>query len=301
MAVRQILVGYDIRFLTCLTVANVDLATFPRRQYPSTAMHTTQDSLNSFSFPSTRKSPVTPRHNATGSFNRSFKFPATPTTPSSELPLLPPKDLPRSQYQSTESLLAPGVTNIDLASPMEDSASNSEFEHVPPSRVLTAQILNGDTPRTSGEFYSLSNGTTEIVSTGYDSRTRSSSARPAHSRRQSLLGMNGSSRVPETLMMGYVQVAGSFIIDGSLIQSSPFEVVKRKGVVGGQMGGGVVGLEKSSRDSSFLGGLGWGTFSNGFSSGISNGIGGLLGTNNMSSIAEMKNIASEFLHSQPHL
>lgn len=175
---------------------------------------------------------------------------------------------------------------------MEDSASNSEFEHVPPSRVLATQILNGDTPRSSGEFYAHSNGTTDILG-DLDPKGRRTT-KPTHSRRHSLLGMGApTAKPPEILMMGYVQVSGSFTIDGSLIQDSPFEGIKRKGVLGGQMGGGVVGIEKPTRDSGFLGGLGWGSFGSGFGGGISSGLGGLLGANNMSSIAEMKNIASE--------
>jgi hypothetical protein len=81
-------------------------------------------------------------------------------------------------------------------------------------------------------------------------------------------------------MMGYAHVVGSFVLDGSLIQSSAFEDVKRKGVVGTHSGGGVVGVETSKADGGFLSGFGW-------------GLGGLLGGGGMSSIAEMKNIASK--------
>jgi hypothetical protein len=85
-------------------------------------------------------------------------------------------------------------------------------------------------------------------------------------------------------MMGYAQIMGSFTLDGSLINQAPFEEVKRKGVVGGQGGGGVVGVERTKRDSGLFGALGWGN--------IGESIGGLLGSSEPSSIREMRGIAS---------
>lgn len=84
-------------------------------------------------------------------------------------------------------------------------------------------------------------------------------------------------------MMGYAQIHGSFTLDGSLISQTPFEEVKRKGAVGGQ-GGGVVGLETTKRDSGLLRGFGWGN--------IGESIGGLLGGGELSSIKDMRGIAS---------
>lgn len=85
-------------------------------------------------------------------------------------------------------------------------------------------------------------------------------------------------------MMGYAQVMGNFTLDGSLINQAPFEEVKRKGVVGGQGGGGVVGVERKTRDSGLFGALGWGN--------LGESIGGLLGASEPSSIREMRNIAT---------
>lgn len=84
--------------------------------------------------------------------------------------------------------------------------------------------------------------------------------------------------------MGYAQIMGSFTLDGSLINQAPFEEVKRKGVVGGQGGGGVVGVEKTKRESGLFGALGWGN--------IGESLGGLLGSSEPSSIREMRGIAS---------
>lgn len=85
-------------------------------------------------------------------------------------------------------------------------------------------------------------------------------------------------------MMGYAQVMGSFTLDGSLINQAPFEEVKRKGVVGGQGGGGVVGVERTKRESGLFGALGW--------SNIGESIGGLLGSSEPSSIREMRGQAN---------
>ena len=90
-------------------------------------------------------------------------------------------------------------------------------------------------------------------------------------------------KLPEALMMGYAQVQGSFTLDGSLINLGPFEAVKRKAVLGGQ-GGGVIGLENSRRSSGLFQGFGWGA--------LSNSIGELLGGGELSSIKEMRGVAS---------
>jgi hypothetical protein len=142
-----------------------------------------------------------------------------------------------------------------------------------------------DTPRTSSDFYSLTN---------HSSETASSDVAPPPPSRMLPKPLNGRSRQapptsmprsrePETLMMGYAQTMGSFILDGSLVNQAPFEDVKRKGVVGGQGGGGVVGVEKSKRESGMFG-FGWGN--------IGESLGGLLGGGEMSSIKEMRNVAS---------
>ncbi|KAI6244886.1 hypothetical protein HI914_06852 [Erysiphe necator] len=91
------------------------------------------------------------------------------------------------------------------------------------------------------------------------------------------------SRKPsEILMMGYVQVNGSFILDSSLVDQAPFGEVKKKGVIGGQ-GGGVVGVELNKRDSGFLRGFGWANIG---------AISDLLGSNELSSIKEFREIIS---------
>lgn len=83
--------------------------------------------------------------------------------------------------------------------------------------------------------------------------------------------------------MGYAQIHGSFTLDGSLISQSSFDEVKRKGAVGGQ-GGGVIGVDTNKRDSRLLRSFNWGT--------IGDSLGGLLGGGELSSVKDMRGIAS---------
>ncbi|CUS09563.1 unnamed protein product [Tuber aestivum] len=243
---------------------------------PSTPMIIESESTNNFSFPGLTS--ASPR--ATGSAkplpkpaSKTFKFPPDPLN----TPTIITDSLHVDEPSSDSPQLVRKVSQIDLRSPVDEP----EYEKLQ-SRVIAAHSVNGETPRSSGEFYSLSNSTTETLVSEYDPRAAVRPVRSTHNRRHSLLAIGP--RSSESLMMGYAQVQGSFVLDGSLIQTSIFDEVKRKGVVGGQMGGGVVGLETNKADGGFLSGFGWG--------GIGGGITGILGGNNMSSIAEMKNIAS---------
>lgn len=81
------------------------------------------------------------------------------------------------------------------------------------------------------------------------------------------------------LLMGYAQLGATFTLDASLIDQSHFEEVKNKGFLGGQAGGGVVGVKKPRPNSGFLG-----TFN--FNS-IGDSLTSLMGGENMSSVKEM--------------
>ncbi|KAJ8107408.1 hypothetical protein ONZ43_g6741 [Nemania bipapillata] len=143
--------------------------------------------------------------------------------------------------------------------------------------------MAGGTPRSSGEFYSLSNNSSETLASEYVTHPFQNGRTPAHLRRSSAMSGINLARPPESLMMGYAQVHGSFTLDGSLVNLGPFEAVKRKAVLSGQ-GGGVIGVESSRRSSGFLTGFGWG--------GLGNSIGELLGGGEFSSIKEMRGAAS---------
>ncbi|KAJ8106339.1 hypothetical protein OPT61_g9600 [Boeremia exigua] len=141
------------------------------------------------------------------------------------------------------------------------------------------------TPRSSGEFYSMSNNSTETLASEYVAHPSARLLpRAIHQRQASHLAPPKRQLQPESLMMGYAQIMGSFTLDGSLINQAPFEEVKRKGVVGGQGGGGVVGVERPKRESGLFGALGWGN--------IGESLGGLLGSSEPSSIREMRSTAS---------
>ena len=153
----------------------------------------------------------------------------------------------------------------------------------PPTKILSPAYTD-DTPRSSGEFYSMSNNSTETLASEYITRENSRLLhRPAHSRQGSSLAPIRASK-PEVLMMGYAQISGNFTLDGSLVNQSHFEGAKKKGIIGGQGGGGLVRTESTKRDSGLLGSFGWGN--------IGDSIGGFLTSNEMSTIKEAKGMSS---------
>jgi hypothetical protein len=173
---------------------------------------------------------------------------------------------------------------------MRRSSGSLYVDNLPPiARIISGSSMDGTgTPRSSGELYSMSNNSTETLASEYmapPSALARLLPRPMHQRRGSHLAPPSTPQSrPESLMMGYAQIMGTFTLDGSLINQAPFEEVKRKGVVGGQGGGGVVGVERTKRESGLFGALGWGN--------IGESLGGLLGSSEPSSIREMGRIAS---------
>lgn len=156
----------------------------------------------------------------------------------------------------------------------------------PISRVITESSAGG-TPRSSGDFYSMSNHSDETLASELPYQSQANGRLPAnqlHSRQasRSMRHNDTAPAEPETLMMGHAQTMGHFTLDGSLVNAAPFEDVKRKGVQGG---GGVIGVERSTkRASGMFGAFSWGN--------LGESIGGLLGNDDMSSIAQMKATAS---------
>ncbi|TAQ89135.1 hypothetical protein B7494_g2526 [Chlorociboria aeruginascens] len=170
-----------------------------------------------------------------------------------------------------------------LAPQLKETAPINPEQVAPITRVLSPASIAG-TPRSSGEFYSLSNNSTETLASEYLPQQLSGfpSYGGYNSRASNMASVNHH-RLPETLMMGYAQIHGTFTLDASLVSQAPFEEVKRKGAVGGQ-GGGVIGVEKSKRDSGLLRGFGWGN--------IGESLGGILGGSELSSIKDMRGIAN---------
>ncbi|ORY56118.1 Rgp1-domain-containing protein [Pseudomassariella vexata] len=185
-------------------------------------------------------------------------------------------------YVTTSTSATGGTVNLPVRS-RDSIPIIAEHAALPAARILSTTSMTGGTPRSSGEFYSLSNNSSETLASEYVTQPLRNGGRPPHNRRSSGLSGLGHLKAPEALMMGYAQVQGFFTLDGSLINLGPFEQVKRKAVLGGQ-GGGVIGLESSKRDSGLLKTFGWGSWGN--------SIGELLGGGEMSSIKEMRGVAS---------
>ena len=153
------------------------------------------------------------------------------------------------------------------------------------SQRLSEQVSPSGTPRSSID-YTPSHHSSETVTSEYP-------AAPAVPRSPRFLDQppdpslesNVESNLePVTLMMGYVQLQGNFVLDSSLVNPAPFEKVKKRGVIGGQAGGGVVGVDHSRKESGFLGPFGW--------SSLGSSLGSILTGGNQSSFKDMKDIAS---------
>lgn len=179
--------------------------------------------------------------------------------------------------------IASVLSSRDTVDPLTHISTDSTdgLDHLNPiTRALSPTSMNG-TPRSSGDLYSTSNNSTETLASEYATHDNTRSPfRAAYGHRASLLAPVRNHKSPEILMMGYGQVTGSYSLDGSLVDQASFEEVKRKGIIGGQGGGGVVRSEGSKRDSGIFGSLGWGNFGD--------SLGGLLGGSELSSIKEAK-------------
>ena len=193
--------------------------------------------------------------------------------------------VPASIHESSGQALSMGPSTASgeamaSLSPGSLGLANVQDQLNPLTRILSPASMNG-TPRSSGEFYSMSNNSTETLASEYvtQDHTRLHS-RAAQGRQVPHLTSMRNSKPPEALMMGYGQITGYYILDGSLIDQTPFEEVKKKGIIGGQGGGGVVRSDSTERDSGFFGALSWGN--------IGDSLGGLLGGNELSSIKETR-------------
>lgn len=113
---------------------------------------------------------------------------------------------------------------------------------------------------------------------------------PRHARHYSSVEPSARVAHSQTLLMGYAQISASFTVDGSLINQSAFEDVKRKGVVGDQGSspgisgsGGPAGKDKSRKGGGFWG-LRWNA--------IEESISGLLSNNELDGLRDMRGVSS---------
>ena len=158
--------------------------------------------------------------------------------------------------------------------------------------IATSSMI--DSNRSSGDFQSLSNHSQETLASEQalsvprkpmlpDSRAHEQQ-RPRQGGHVRATSTTRTKNVSRKLLMGYAHINATFTLDGSLVETSPFEEVKGQGFLGGQGGGGVVGVKPSSTSSGLLGGLKLNS--------IGESIGGLLGNTDISSSKEMKGVAS---------
>lgn len=234
----------------------------------------------------TSTAPVTP---SSTSQRKSPKSPARRQMPDFRFPAAPPpenEDLGPSDARSAGGLLSPRRT-----SPSNNNNLTARSKEHPPSaverpaaRILASNTVPGGTPRSSGEFYAMSNNSSETLVSEYVTQPQTrGNGRPPHLRRSSGM-MAQQQKTPESLMMGYAQIQGNFTLDGSLVSLGPFEQVKKKGAVGGR-GGGVISLEPTKKEPGLLmRGLGWGN--------ISNSLGDFLGGGELSTIKEIRGAAN---------
>ncbi|KAL8695179.1 MAG: hypothetical protein Q9218_000347 [Villophora microphyllina] len=221
-------------------------------------------------------------HGIPGSGSRSWR-------PHSREPSLNTRESPAVPKISASDSKAPQLTG--------DASTNDSYGKPAPTRVsaqvqsdpvlnsldrqanITSTTSNEATPRSSIDVYSGSNGSSDTLASEYVHRDHSRfSQQPLHAQQTSCYASSRTREVPETLMMGYVNMIGCFHLDTSLIDASPFDEVKSMGVVGNQGGGGVVRPGAAKHRSGLLGSFGWNT--------LGESLGGLLGSSEVSSIKE---------------
>lgn len=248
------------------------LPELPSREIPARPARRRPGTVSAGSTPQLGRQPSIHVRNPSRSDSNmsSFKFPAERDTTTAEADARP-------KLARTPSTMHSGQRRSHSPRPLENWSSTSGTMN-PLSRIIT-ESSNGGTPRTSSEFYSTSNHSAETLMSEVPQQQQQSGrllSNFPHSRQVSRAMQDGPAE-PETLMMAYAQTMGHFTLDGSLVNAAPFEEVKRKGVQGR---GGVVGVERPKRASGLFGALGWGN--------IGESLGGLLGGDEMSSMAQMK-------------
>lgn len=204
-----------------------------------------------------------------------FKFPAAP----------PPSE--PTNIRSAARTPSPKSGDINGRKSKDPSAAPS---HQQLTRILSATSVNGSS-RSSGEFYSVSDHSSETLASEYTNYSVQGARPPLparHARHYSSVVPSIAKSDNQALLMGYAQVSASFTVDGSLVDQSVFDEVKRKGVVGGQ-GSGIPGRANPSSDRSRKGGGFWGAFK---WNAIEESINGLMSNDELDGLREMRGVAS---------
>jgi hypothetical protein len=213
-----------------------------------------------------------------------FKFPAAPSIEST--------NSSTARTPSPKSATTTGTSLTGGRLTVRDAQGLTGPAHQQLTRIISATSANGSS-RSSGEFYSVSDHSTETLGSEYTSYSVQGARAPPpvrHARHHSVVTPSSMALKSQALLMGYAQVNASFTVDGSLVNQSAFEEVKRKGVVGGQAGpGGLPGrptptAEQPRKTGGFWGALKWNT--------IEESISGLLSNNELDGLREMRGVTS---------
>ncbi len=177
--------------------------------------------------------------------------------------------------QAREQSTLQGLDDLRITSPTEDNGASTSGAGGEPA-----------SERSSADFYSLSNHSQETLMSEQPSIV---SEQPPPWNYSAPLPRRPVPKQPQkpqavNLLMGYAQLNATFTLDASLIDQSHFEEVKSKGFLGGQAGGGVVGVKKPRPNSSFLGNFNLNS--------IGGSLNSLIGGDHMSSVKEMNAVTS---------
>ncbi|KAJ5522793.1 hypothetical protein N7513_013366 [Penicillium frequentans] len=209
-----------------------------------------------------------------------------------KFPPAPPNDTNRpaaTPSPKSERLPSPGKA------PGRDPSVLGPPSHQQVTRIISATSVNGSS-RSSGEFFSVSDHSTETLASEYTNYSAQGGRAPPPARHgrhySSVVPSSAKSADSQALLMGYAQISASFTVDGSLVNQSVFDEVKRKGVVGGQAGtGGLPGRPSSaSTERARKGGGGfWGALK---WNAIEESINGFLSNNELDGLRDMRGVAS---------
>ncbi|KAF3480485.1 intracellular protein transport protein (Sat1) [Arthroderma uncinatum] len=221
-------------------------------------------------------------------FHGDFKFPQAPPSPES--------NTNQSTQPSTVNQSSEAASKSAIPEHINTTVANGKLGIdqprclTPATKLSAVSAIEGST-RSSNEFYSLSNNSTETLDSDYKLVSMNRGL-PRHRRHHSSLEptRNGRGNDSQSLLMGYAQINASFTVDGSLLDQSIFEEVKRKGVVGHHGNGERTPRQAKSR-SGFWGNIGL--------SNIGNSLASLTSTGELDGLREMRGASSS--HSIPLL
>ena len=190
----------------------------------------------------------------------------------------PVRKQPYSISRASVTPLEVHLSDKDLAR-IQDGNTNLGMQ-VPASKLPSKVDISG-TARSSADFVSFSGDSSGTLTSVYDEQDyRRQTAQQRQSGHTTDPGNSILESKTEHLMMGYIQLGGTFSVDTSLLSTSAFDEARRKGIVGDQGGGGLVRDDPNQRGSGIFGALHWGK--------LASPLEGLLGGSHLSSINDSK-------------